>query len=236
MSARFEAFWAQFFGISPADWALPGVSVNAHVGLGDYAGAWFFVRRARLVISAPAHWVSRLRSSVEPRPFDELTSEHSLRALFGAAFERRLGPAYQGSLAPERFAPYPSPSVRAPRDGDEGRVRAFRAACGDEAARDAAFDEATLYRAACFEGAEIVALSGYRPWTDTAGDPCVLTHPGHRQRGLGTAVVAHTVARALADGKLLLYQTLEANRPAVQLAERLGYEWFARYVAVRLRA
>jgi hypothetical protein len=34
---------------------------------------------------------------------------------------------------------------------------------------------------------------------------------------------------------LLLYQTLEANRGAVQIALNLGYEQYARHVAVRLK-
>jgi len=74
-------------------------------------------------------------------------------------------------------------------------------------------------------------MAGYRPWGDHAGDPCVLTHPEFRGRGYGTAVVSSVVAEALEEGKLLLYQTLEANRGAVQLAVNLGYEQYARHVA-----
>jgi hypothetical protein len=43
------------------------------------------------------------------------------------------------------------------------------------------------------------------------------------------------VQRALNEGKLLLYQTLEANSGAVHIARKLGYEQYARHVAVRLR-
>jgi predicted GNAT family acetyltransferase len=89
--------------------------------------------------------------------------------------------------------------------------------------------------AAYFDGERIVAMAGYRPWNEFAGDPCVLTHPEFRGRGYGTAVVSAVAAAALAKGKLLLYQTLEANRGAVQIALKLGYEQYARHVAVRLK-
>ena len=59
-------------------------------------------------------------------------------------------------------------------------------------------------------------MAGYRAWSDIAGDPCVLTHPAYRAKGRGAAVVSMIVARALEDGKTLLYQTLEANAPAVK--------------------
>src|SRR4030095_4284593 len=89
--------------------------------------------------------------------------------------------------------------------------------------------------AAYFDGKRITAMAGYRPWNDHAGDPCVLTHPDFRRRGDGTVVVSSVVAAALEERKLLLYQTLEANRGAVQIAANLGYEQYARHMAVRLK-
>jgi predicted GNAT family acetyltransferase len=86
-----------------------------------------------------------------------------------------------------------------------------------------------------FQGSLLLAVAGYRPWSDVAGDPCILTHPDFYGRGFGTAVTSAVVHRALAQGKLLLYQTLEANAGAVRIAHRLGYEQYARHVAVRLR-
>jgi predicted GNAT family acetyltransferase len=96
-------------------------------------------------------------------------------------------------------------------------------------------DEVKHHMAARFAGKNIVAMAGYRPWSDQAGDPCVLTHPEFRGQGYGTAVVSPVVEAALENGKLLLYQTLEANRGAVQIALKLGYEQYARHVAIRLK-
>jgi predicted GNAT family acetyltransferase len=62
-----------------------------------------------------------------------------------------------------------------------------------------------------------------------------LVHPEFCGRGYGTAVVSAVVASAMADGKLLLYQTVESNRASVVIAERLGYRKYASYLAIRLK-
>src|SRR5262249_28223021 len=61
-------------------------------------------------------------------------------------------------------------------------------------------------------------------------------HPGFRGRGCGTAVVSAVVEQGLREGRLLLYQTLEANRSAVQIALKLGYQQYGSHVAVRLKS
>jgi GNAT superfamily N-acetyltransferase len=119
---------------------------------------------------------------------------------------------------------------------DAAAVEAFRLECGQDAWGYAGLDEATLYLAAIFEGDRIGSLAGFRAWRHEVGDPCVLTHPTHRRRGWATATTSAVVERALAEGKVLLYQTLEANTAAIKIAQRLGYEQYARHVAVRLRA
>ena len=42
--------------------------------------------------------------------------------------------------------------------------------------------------------------------------------------------------QGLKEGRLLLYQTLEANRGAVKIALNLGYHQYGRHVAVRLKS
>ena len=48
--------------------------------------------------------------------------------------------------------------------------------------------------------------------------------------------VVYVLVAVLAQGHLLLYQTLEANVAAVRLAFSLGYARYANHLAVRLRA
>jgi hypothetical protein len=232
-----DAFWAQFLGVEVRLWQTPGVSVATHVGLAGYRGAWFFERNERIVVSAPSEWVARLEARCATQPaFAELVGEAGLRALFGAAFERSVGPAFQGALAPERFTPLESAHVRALSANDDAALGALCAACGSEDVDQSGVADAPQFRAGYFLGGEPVAVCGYRAWSDVAGDPCVLTHPDWRGRGHGAAVAGWTVARALAARRLLLYQTLESHAAAVGIARRLGFERYARHVAVRLHS
>jgi len=236
MSEGYDQFWAGYLGVETSAWSVPGVSVNGHVGLRGYRGVWFFLRHKRLVVSAPDGWVPHIRKYFPSAlPFDNATEEAPLRELFGDHFERRIGPAFQGSLRREDFVPIKAGNVRQPTVDDIQAIATFRAQCVDGEV-ESGVDKAPLYRAAYFKGCQITALSGYRAWSDVAGDPCVLTHPQYRGRGWGTAVVSMTVELALNDGKVVLYQTLESNTAAVKIAKRVGYEQYARHVAVRLNA
>ena len=61
-----------------------------------------------------------------------------------------------------------------------------------------------------------------------------VTRTHARFGGRGAAVTAAVVAKALANGKLLLHQTLESNQPAIRIAFSLGYDRYANHLAVRL--
>jgi RimJ/RimL family protein N-acetyltransferase len=237
VTERYDQFWAEYLGITPAEFNQPGLSIAAHVGLQGYRGIWSFRRRDRTVISAPSGWIPHLQSRLPEIGQEHLMDESVLREVFGDDFDRVVGPAYQGYLLPGLFRPSIAPHVRFLGPEDIALVEAFRVECGPDAWEYAGFEEATSYLAAIREGDRIVSLAGYnRVWRDEAGGPCILTHQAYRGRGLATATTSAVVARALQEGKILLYQTLEANTASVRVARRLGYEQYARHLAVRLKA
>ena len=234
MSIRDDEFWAGFLGIDPSDWATSGVSVHEHVGLRGFRGFWCFRRNQRMVVSAPAAWVPRLTEIVRTEGASQgvMLQSFWLRAL-ADDFEQTIGPAFQGRLESANFKPAPNQAVRpVDEDSDGSALHEFRMRCGPEWNMP---DKATFWRHAYFDEGRIVALAGYRNWSDHAGDPCVITQPDARGRGRGTAVTSAVVAQALAHGKLLLYQTLESNEPAMRIALSLGYERYANHLAVRLK-
>jgi GNAT superfamily N-acetyltransferase len=235
MGSRDDQFWAEFLGIDPSEWASPGVSIRAHVGLVGYRGVWCFRRGDRTVVSVPHGWAAPLSAKLERCEPNSLFDETCLMELLGGDFESLIGPAFQGCLEAGRFRPAGSGNVRFIGRDDSAAVDRFRAGCGPEWEKSSGLDEVTHHMAAYFEGERITAMAGYRPWNDYAGDPCVLTHPEFRRRGQGTAVVGDVFAAGLWEGKLLLYQTLEANRGAVQIALNLGFEQYARHMALRLK-
>jgi GNAT superfamily N-acetyltransferase len=235
MAERDDQFWANYFGIRASDWQEAGVSICPHAGLEGYKGVWCFRRLDRTVVSAPAGWIDHLQARLSGIDQDLLMQESFIRELFGADFDRVIGPAFQGSLLRSRFRQQVKPEVRFLGPSDEAGIETFRAECNREDWESSGLDEATQYVAGCFDRQRIVAMAGYRGWSDEAGDPCVTTLPSHRGRGCGLCTMSAVVDRALAAGKLLLCQTLEANSSAVNLALRLGYEQYARHVAIRLK-
>jgi GNAT superfamily N-acetyltransferase len=235
MGSGDDQFWAKYLGVDPSDWASEGISVRAHVGLVGYGGLWCFRRRDRIVVSVPAGWATTLKESLENCEPDALFEETLLKEVLGSDFERLIGPVFQGCLDIGRFRPAPFTNARLVVPSDAAEVQQFRSECGAEAWEVGGLDEVKGHMAAYVDGHKIRAMAGYRPWNDLAGDPCVLTHPEFRRRGYGAGVVSSVVAAALDEGKTLLYQTLEANRGAVQMALNLGYEQYASHVAVRLK-
>ncbi len=101
-------------------------------------------------------------------------------------------------------------------------TKPFRAECGEVDVSTSGIEEATFYRAGISSHGRIAALSGFRPWNDDVEDPCVVTHPSCRGCGYGAAVMSMTADLALANGKMLLCQTLDSNTPAVRLSQRLA--------------
>jgi predicted GNAT family acetyltransferase len=80
----------------------------------------------------------------------------------------------------------------------------------------------------------VVALAQLRAHPDGAVDPCVITHREHRGRGHALRLVSALAREALSAERLVLYQTLVSNAPAMSLAHRLGFDRYATLIAVRL--
>jgi GNAT superfamily N-acetyltransferase len=231
---RIDAFWAGFFGTPIEALDEPGARVVPHVGLGDYSGVWFFVRGASCLVSAPAHWVEPLREALAERTFDAVLSEEGLTIVFGEAFAGTVGPAFHGHLDPARFRPHPAPEVRAIRASDASAIEILRAACRAEDWEAASLKLESPGASGWFQDDSLLAAASLTDWgPDTVG-PDVLTHPERRRAGSGKAVVSAVVSHALEAGKVLTYQTLMENQPALGIARSLGFEQYASHVAVRL--
>jgi len=226
-----DKYWADYLGVDPTDWDRTGISVQPHVGLEGFRGFWCFRRNQRTVLSAPASWVVRLTEIIDGCTADDLMQPAFWKRALGHDFDQAIGPAFQGCLNPTNFKPKPNVAVRPIIDADDLAVEEFRTACGSDWNMP---DNANFWRHAYFEEGIISAMAGYRRRTENAGDPCVITRPNARSGGRGAAVTSAVTEQALANGKLVLYQTLESNVPAVRIALSLGYDRYANHLAVRL--
>jgi RimJ/RimL family protein N-acetyltransferase len=85
----------------------------------------------------------------------------------------------------------------------------------------------------CYAGRTLAAAGMLEPWGDRLLHVGIVTHPAHRGRGYGTAVVSRTTADGLAEGRVVQYRTPQANLPSVAIASKLGFQRFAHTLAVR---
>ena len=90
--------------------------------------------------------------------------------------------------------------------------------------------------AGVFEGNSLVAAAGYEVWGGHIAHIGVVTHPTHRGKGHGKAVVVEVSRDALANGLVLQYRTLTANAPSVAIARALGFRHYADSISVRVHS
>ena len=235
LSGRAEAFWSGFFGVGVGALREPGVTVVPHARLAGYSGVWFWEHGRSVVVSAPAEWVGALRGEASALLPALAREPEALRALFGDRLGEVIGPAWHGVLDPARFAPLRRDLVRPLTAADAAAARALREACEAREWEHAGLERGGSGRVGAFSAGELVSLAALRPWSEDARGPGVITHPAHRGRGYGGAAVSAAVEGALAEGHLVVYQTLLANQPALALARRLGFAQYASHLAVRLR-
>jgi len=231
---RADEYWEAFFGIAPGFFQGRAAEVVVHHRLGAWSGVWFFVRRHCRIISAPPDWIERLRSAdlrLEP---PAIVGPDSLRRLFGDRLERTIGPSHHAVLHPEKFRRVDSAGVRRLAAADRDAVDRLRQACSAPDWEFGAPDPDRMISFGAFDRGRLVALGGLRELDERTGDPMIVVHPDFRGRGHATAVVSTVVEHGLREDRLILYQTLSSNLPAVQLAARLGFDADASHLAVRL--
>jgi GNAT superfamily N-acetyltransferase len=213
----------------------PGVVITAHAGLAGYRGVWFFVRGESAIVSAPAPWVSRLERTLAASEARDLLAPGSAERALGAAAGEIVGPSFQGWLDPACFAPVAAQGVRGlAAESAAEALRALRSSGSPTEWDHGGIDGAVGEIWSALDRDAPVALGRLRPHEAGAVDPCVFTHPAHRGRGHALRIVSAMAQQALSEERLVLYQTLLSNRPAVAIALRLGFQPYATLLAVRL--
>lgn len=231
---RIDAHWSRFLGVPTSALQAPGIVVTPHASLHGFHGVWFFVRGRSAVVSAPPERVVQLERSLIRAVAQDLLSATAPRRIVGRDVEEVVGPSYQGWLSAGKFHPTTSTGIRRLSGANTEAIQRFRTSCPGEDWDHGGIDLAVTPVWAVLQRSEIVSLGQLRPHVGGSVDPCLVTHPDHRGRGYGLRLVSAMAENALAQKRLVLYQTLLANTPALSLARRLGFEQYATLVAVRL--
>jgi GNAT superfamily N-acetyltransferase len=228
-------FWAAHLGCGREQLAQPGTWVVRNgPDLAAYRGVTVVFRPPACVVAVPHDWHALAAGRLGGRPAAAAFHVPLLLEVFGPAVDRVIGPAWLGYADAGDFTPAPTMGTRPLTDRDLPALRRLADACGPTAWEHSGIRPGSSAVFGCHAGGTLAAAGMLEPWGDRLLHVGIVTHPAHRGRGYGKAVVSAMTAHGLAAGKVVQYRTLEANLASVGIARALGFQRFARTLAVRL--
>ena len=233
-----DDYWAGFLGV-PRERLRPGEPLLvAHAAeLGDYAGMYAqSFGGAAPVVSLPAAVLARFGSAAVAAAAGGLVDDGRWSRVFGGALERVVGPAeIRYADAATLRAVGGDTSARLLAMADAAALEGLRRACSETEWAHAGSRSVEHPAAGVFVDGELAAVAGYEVWGGRIAHVGVVTHPGHRGRGLGASAVEHVVRAAVDTGLVPQYRTLASNVPSLRIADRLGFVPYAVSLAARVR-
>jgi GNAT superfamily N-acetyltransferase len=224
-----DRYWAAHLNCQPDELFSRPLHIVTHGDqLRGYSGALALFRGGTATVSIPSHRAGKLRSLLAGLE-NGCTPEQFVVALAPVA-SLALGPAYIGYATDIRGD---DALARCLSEEDSAAVETLRQACSEEE-WDHGGSLLDLPCSGVFHDGQLAGLAGYETWGGTIAHLCIVTHPAFRGRGIGRNAVAHLARRALADGLLPQYRTLDSNAPSIRIAEALGFQRYATSMAVRL--
>jgi hypothetical protein len=177
-----------------------------------------FERDDTLAIGAPQSLIESLRGRADDLASIDATDPVAIREILHdlGSIEAVLGPAFYGYVDRETFTPIES-SARTLIAADSSAYNRFRTTVPDAEWERGGSGLEPGQTLGLFVGETLVAVAAYEVWND------LLAH---------LAVVSRATDRALTEGYLPQYRTLNAWPWSVALAEELGFERFATSILV----
>jgi GNAT superfamily N-acetyltransferase len=229
------AAWAAELGAATRMLQSDGTTVVRHGPA--FAGrrvAFALATGSACVVTVPDDWYPAAEAALGHLGAADAFDATRLARVFGPAVRRVVGPAWQGHVDAGSFAPADPLGTRLLSGDDRAALDALVAASPPDEWDASSVDPERPPVFGCLVGGSLVAAGTLAPWRERFWNVGILTHPGHRGRGYGRAVVSAMTRHGLGQGWLLHYQTLLANVPSVAVARSLGYQQHARTIAVRL--
>jgi RimJ/RimL family protein N-acetyltransferase len=234
-----DAYWAAFFGCAPEALRRAESHVVAHVGLGDYRGAYAMTfGDAAPIVSVPPAFLDLARSAASRWNAGTVNSPADLRALLGARAGDAIGPAvvsYVDSTPDHRIASDNDVRVLLPSEAaHRTAVEQLCTACTPTEWAHGGSGLTDTPAVGVFHEGFLVSMASYNVWGERLAHIAIVTHPNFRGRGFGRAAVARLTAYLGNQGLIPQYRTLAANVAALRVATSLGFVPYARSMAVRL--
>jgi GNAT superfamily N-acetyltransferase len=233
---RIDELWAQRLGFDAARLRTPGVHAIGPDVRAARPTLFLLQREAVLLVCGEPDATRLVVVGLDADA--SLPDASVVYARLGERVDRLVGPAFIGYRDAPPALPPGAGALRALEAADRASLSRLRDAVSSEEWEHAgiASDHPDALVFGAFEGDRLLAAASFERLLGVAAHLGVVTHPASRGRGAGRRVVAAAAHAAAEEGLLLQYQTLEANGPSLRIARTLGFEPYARSLAVRLRS
>ena len=216
---RIDYFWADAFGIDIAEFVQAGINVV------EYASAKAFIYRddVRCIVAVDSSTVSEIQKKVDLQT-DHGLDEIGIRSLLNQVCD--LGQrerAFHAFLDEQKLGKYEKHNARPLHGTDRSAIAAMELECPMPEWSSSSISCLRQHVFGVFSGRELVAIGYHSPVFPYATAIGVITHPGHRGRGYGKAVVGMATEHALELGYLVRYQTSSKNLASRSLSLSLGF-------------
>lgn len=230
---KVDAYWAGYFGVTPADLTGKETRVVTHAALASYDGALAFRRGQACIVSVPATTPEIERSKLRAATPVEVFDPKFLAKVFVISADKVIGPAWLGIADRADFKSSKS-AARILGDSDEQAIEKLAEGCGELDWKHSKLIQVRKPLFGLFQGKDLVAVSGYVVLGNVLAYIGVITHPAHRGKGHAKAVVSSAVADAFSKGYAAQWRTPEENEGAVGLAKAMGFQHYASTFDVEL--
>ena len=219
-----DEHWTTTLGVEPSVWQDAEVVIASHPEPSHADHVYLLHREESCVIVVPQTLVGSTTIACSSWPSAAVFDRAFIRSLYGDAVAGIHGPFWLGYATAESFRTVDGRGCRR-LDGpeDEAALAALGALFSENEIVDAGFDVAARRDYGCFVDGELVCAGVLTPFRGQAANIGVLTHPEHRNRGYGTAMVSTLTADALRETGAAQFRALEENKPALRIARVLGY-------------
>lgn len=231
-----DAFWADQLGCLPPALRAPGLAVLGPAQ--THGGSSVFVcwRDPACVVTVVAGLLDRVEPAVRAAAAADLVRPAFWQALLGVTHEAIRGPAWLGYADASDFRPCDQRGSRLLDTADTPALRRLAERCAPLEWEHGGIEFGQWPVFGCRRGDELVAAGTLKDWSELLRHVGIVTDPARRGQGYGKAVVSAMTERALAEGGIAQYRTLESNLPSIGIARSLGYEPYATTLAIRVAA
>lgn len=229
-----DNYWVSHLGCPPESLFDAHVVVLPHSTFKGYQGLFLVRRGQSCIVTAPVELMDLVHTLVHNRSATEVFGTGLWRQSLPDVIDRIVGPAtimYGDASCLRTVVPEGTRLLGA---DDRELLHGLRLACGDDEWMRSGILPDHPFIFGHFVDGRLVAAASYEIWADRIAHLGVLTHPAHRGRGYGSAVISAASDHAIHEGLVVQFRTLRENTAALTIARRLGFEDYAETFAIGL--